>query len=132
MRKKRAHDKNLVMCSSIVNTMITDVFRVGEAREKCREINHELARDSCANSLISDAINQVKIEIADNVAHAKEVVSKMENRKRKQAEHMRKWRASKRAEDEEGYLNIQREYRARKKEEEQEAIDIVSNSIITS
>ena len=59
-------------------------------------------------------------------SEAKAIISKVEDRKRKQAEHRRKWRASKRAEDEEAYLNIQREYRERKKREEQEDLEIVS------
>jgi hypothetical protein len=39
-------------------------------------------------------------------------------KKQKEAERMRRWRANKRAEDEEAYLNIQRDYRARKRQQQ--------------
>ena len=36
MRKKRAHDKNIVICSIIINAMMADVFKVCKARDRCR------------------------------------------------------------------------------------------------
>ena len=59
MRRKRA-------VSSIVNIMIANAIRVGEARDRCRDINQELGLDSLAVSLINDVINQCKLEIADS------------------------------------------------------------------
>ena len=59
MRRKRA-------VYSIVNLMIANAIRFGEARGRCRDINQELGLDSLAVSLINDVINQCKLEIADS------------------------------------------------------------------
>jgi hypothetical protein len=131
MRDYRQHATDV---SSIINSVIANAIRIGQARDKCRDINHELALDSCADSLISDAINQAKNDVASeivivapDVAHARQVVSKIEERKKKQREQKQAYRLKMRAEDEETYLNKQRDYRAKRKAEEQKCLAIVKN-----
>jgi hypothetical protein len=134
MRDYRQHAKNVCDVSSIVNAMIADVFRVGQARDKCRDINHELALDECDEALVSNAINQAKNDVASEIVivapyvdHARQVVSKIEERKKKQREQKQAYRLKMRAENEETYLNKQRDYRAKRKAEEQRCLAIVKN-----
>jgi len=118
--KKQAQESKAVV-KSILDSMIDNAMVVGEARYKCRIISEIIESKSQDDPVI------IETKDAPAIVKARAIVTKMEERKRKQAEHMRKWRADKRAEDEEAYLNIQREYRKRKKKEEKEALELLSH-----
>jgi GTPase involved in cell partitioning and DNA repair len=131
MRDYRQHAKNVCDVSSIVNAMIADVFRVGQARDKCRVINHELALDECAEALVSNAVNQSKNEIValensipeqkspvlvNEIAIQTDVITEVAtqandviSKRQKHAEKMRLCRQRQRDSDLEGFMERQRQ-----------------------